>query len=121
MGSAHPASPVTQSKTMKTTSIATLIGASAIAMLFTACESKQEEAREERLENKADNLEATADQVRKEGEKTADMKEDQADSIRKNNEGAADATENSADATRKTSEGQADALEKEADQVREQK
>lgn len=106
---------------MKLKSIATLASISAAALVFTSCESKQEEAREERLEQKADNLEAGADQVRKSGEATADRKEDQADAIRNGNERAADATENSADATRKAAEGRADTLEDEADKVREAK
>ena len=106
---------------MKTNSIATLIGASALALFFSSCESKQEEAREDRLEQKADALEAGADHTRKAGENAADMKENQADAIRKGNERAADATEDSADATRKAAEKRADDLEKRADEVRDQK
>lgn len=106
---------------MKTTTIATLVGASALAFLFTSCESKQEEVREDKLEQKADNIDASATQLRKDGEKVADMKEEHADSIRKGSENAADATENSADATRKAVENRADQLEDKADAVREQK
>jgi len=108
---------------MKTNTIATLIGASALALLFTSCDSKQEEVREEKLEQKADNIDAAATQLRKDGEKVADMKEDSADAIRKRtgNEPAADATEDSADATRKAVEKRADQLEERADEVREKK
>lgn len=106
---------------MKTNSIVTLIGASTLAFLFTSCESKQEEAREEHLEQKADNIEAGADQLRKDGDKVADMKEKNADAIRKSSENAADATENSADTTRKAVEKRADQLEEKADAVRDQK
>lgn len=110
-----------QPTTMKTKSIVSLIGASSIALVFTACDSKEEQAREERLENKAENLEANADQLRKDGEKVADMKEEHADAIRKSSEKAADATENDADATRKAVEKRADEIEDEADKVREAK
>ncbi|MES2438629.1 MAG: hypothetical protein V4584_06175 [Verrucomicrobiota bacterium] len=106
---------------MKTKSIATLAAASAISLMFVSCKSKQEEVREERLEQKAENLEAGADQLRKDGEKVADMKEEHADAIRKGSENAADATENNADATRKAVEKRADEIEDEADKVREAK
>lgn len=63
---------------------------------FSACDSKQEQAREKTLENRADNL------------------EDAAKATKKNADDQADVTKKSADA-------QADALKKEADRVREQK
>jgi DNA anti-recombination protein RmuC len=110
-----------KSHTMKIHSIPTLLGTSVIALLLASCESKQEEMREKELEQKAENLESSADQVRKQGEQKADMKESDADAIRKSSEKAADSTEDSADATRKTTEKQADDLEKQADDVREQK
>jgi gas vesicle protein len=106
---------------MKTKSIATLIGAAGIAFAFTSCDSKQEQAREEQLEQKAENLEAGADQLRKDGEKVADAKEDNADAIRNGSEKAADATEENADATREAVEKRADQIEDEADKVREAK
>lgn len=68
--------------TMKTKSIVTLMGASAFAFAFVSCDSKQENARKDALEQKADNMEENADQVRKNAEKKADMKEDQADAVR---------------------------------------
>ncbi len=69
-------------------------------LAFTSCESKQEQAREESLEQKAENLEAGANQLRKDGEKVSDMKEEHADAIRNGSEKAADATQEKADATR---------------------
>jgi len=106
---------------MKINSILNVISASAIALLFSSCESKQEEAREEVLEQKADNLEANADQLRKDGEKVADMKESNADAVRKSSENAADRVENSADATRDAVEKKADQIENKADAVRDAK
>ncbi len=66
------------------------------AFALTACDSKQEQAREKTLENQADNL------------------EDAAKATKKNVDAQADAAKKAADA-------QADALKKEADRVREQK
>lgn len=85
---------------MKTNSIITLISASAIALAFTSCDSKEENAREERVEMKADNIEATADQLRKDGEKVADMKEEHADATREAVEKRADQLEEKAGAVR---------------------
>ena len=66
------------------------------ALSLTACDSKQEEAREKSLENRADNL------------------EDQAKATKKGADANADATKRAADA-------QADALKKEAERTREAK
>ena len=106
---------------MKTKSIVTLLGATGIAFAFTACDSKQEQAREEAIEQKADGLESSADQLRKDGEKVADAKEQHADAIRNGSEKAADAAENDADATREAVEKRADQIEDEADAAREAK
>lgn len=106
---------------MKTKLTITLAAVSTFALLFVSCKSKQEEVRDEQLEQKADNLEAGAAQLRKDGEKVADIKENQADAIRKSSEQAADATENSADSTRKAVEKRADQIEDQADRVREAK
>lgn len=106
---------------MKTKSIITLACASLLAIAFTSCDSKEEQARKDRLEMKADNIENTADQLRKDGEKVADMKEEHAAAIRKAGEKAADATEDAADATRDAVEKRADQLEGEADKVRDRK
>lgn len=77
---------------MKLTPILTLTAAFALA----ACDSKQEQAREKALENRADSL------------------EDAAKATKKNVDAQTDAAKKAADA-------QADALQKEADRVREQK
>lgn len=66
------------------------------ALSFSGCDSKQEEAREKSLENRADRL------------------EDQAKATKKAGEADADSAKRSADA-------EADALKKEADRTREQK
>ena len=76
---------------MKTQSIVTLIGASALALCFTACESEQEEMREYALEQRADNLEETADVVRDRGEAGTDATEDAAERKADNLEEKADA------------------------------
>ena len=106
---------------MKTNSILALVSASAIALLFSSCKSKQEEVREDVIEQKADNLDASADQLRKDGEKLADMKEANADAVRKSGEKTGDAVEDSADATRNAVEKRADQIEDKADAVREAK
>lgn len=85
---------------MKTNSIAAIVSASAIALFVTSCDSKQEQVREEKLEDKAENIDATADQLRKDGERVADMKEANADAIRKNVENRADQIEETADDVR---------------------
>lgn len=77
---------------MKLTRILTLTA----ALVFAACDSKQEQAREKALENRADSL------------------EDAARATEKNVDAQADAAKKAADA-------QADALKREADRVREQK
>ncbi len=77
---------------MKIIPILTLTAALSLA----ACDSKQEQAREKALENRADNLEGAA----KATEKNVDAQ---------------------ADVAKKAADAQADALKKEADRVREQK
>lgn len=59
-----------------------LIPVFAVAFSFalTGCDSKQENAREDALENKADALEDTADKAKT--EKTEDALEDKADAVR---------------------------------------
>ena len=87
---------------MKTKPIITLFAILGTATLV-SCDSKQEEVREQSLENKADALEGSAEQVRK------------------NAEAAADATENNAEAIREEAERKADALEDKADDNRDAK
>ena len=64
---------------MKTKSIITLIGSSVLALCSVSCDSKQEDAREDALEQKADGLEKNADTVRKEGGKAVDQAEKDAE------------------------------------------
>lgn len=106
---------------MKNHSTSTLLSASAFAMFFTSCESPQEEAREDKVLEKADRMEEQADQVRDNAEKAADLQEDTADAIREStgNEKAADAIEETADELRDAAEEKADAMEDQADIIRE--
>jgi len=116
-----PPGEPTDYTTMKTTIITQILGATAAAFLFSSCDSKQENMREDALENKADSLENQADAVRQQGEKAADAAEDTADKLDKTNPTAADNAEKAADATRENAEKSADAIENEADKTREQK
>lgn len=95
---------------MKT--IPTLLAASVAALttMLVSCDSKQEQARERSLENKADALEEQAKAVKKEGEQHADAIED-----------AKKINDLNAEATRKEAEAKAEALKREAEATREQK
>jgi hypothetical protein len=85
------------------------------AVAFAACDSRQENARENNLERKADNLEDAADVVRTQAEKTADA-------VERNDAGLnSSTTEKTADAVREAGERKADALEDQADIEREKK
>lgn len=106
---------------MKTQPIATLIISTALACAFTSCDSKEEQVRKEMIEAEAKSMEASADRLRKDGEKAAEAQESTATAIRKNSEANADANEDAADATRKAVEKRADEIEAEADKVRDQK
>ncbi len=86
-------------KTKPIIALFVILGTSALV----SCDSKQEEVRKDSLENKADALEGSAEQTRK------------------NADAAADATENNADAIRKEAERKADALEDKADNTRDAK
>lgn len=77
------------------------------AIALTSCDSKQEDARKDALENRADSLEEQAKATRNAAERKADVTEEnkrtvdqQADAIRKDGERKADALENAADKTR---------------------
>jgi hypothetical protein len=52
---------------MKTPLLTTLLAASLYGFLFTSCDSKQEQARDNALDNQADILEEKADVVEKQG------------------------------------------------------
>lgn len=84
-----------------------LASAALTALTFTACDSKQEQARESAVEAKADQLENTADVVRKTGDAKAEALEERAGI--------------DGDPTEKAAEAKADALEEKADAVRETK
>ncbi len=89
--------------------------AALMALALTACESKQEEKREQALEQKADTLEDRADTIRKEGEATADRLERQDPGM------DSTTTNRAADAAESMAEKRADQLEEQADQYREHK
>lgn len=89
------------------------------ALTLGACDSKEENARENTLERKADNLEDTADAVRKDAERKADALESQKNTA--NPSSTNSALENAADAKRNAAESTADSLEKKADAEREKK
>lgn len=121
-----------ESEAMKTPILATLLTTAAFSLVLSSCDSRQENAREDALEQKADALEKKADNVRKEGEAAADATEDAADRLRdqakdaldttkETTEARADAAEDNADAIREAAEKKADALEDEADANREAK
>jgi hypothetical protein len=89
--------------------------AALLASTLAACDSKQENKREEALEKNADQMEKKADVVRDSGEATADR-------IEKQDPGMdSKATDRAAEAVRDSSESRADQLEDKADRVREQK
>lgn len=88
--------------------------AAILASILAACDSKQENMREQRLENKADIIEQKADAVRDRGEETADR-------IEKQDRVNSDVSDRAAEAARESSERRADQLEEQADRVREQK
>ena len=89
------------------------------ALAFAACDSKEENQRENALENKADRLENQADATRKAGERKADAIEDTKvgnDKLKLNTP-----QDKEADATRKAADARADGLENKADEVRKEK
>lgn len=94
--------------------------AAAIALTFTGCDSREENARENALEKKADTLEDQADATRSATEKKADAIESAgkqgADTLNPNTP-----ADKQADAVRKSGEATADSLEKKADAVEDQK
>ncbi len=93
----------------------------ALAGTFTliACDSKEENVRENKLERKADNLEDSADIVRKDAERKADALESQ--KSLSNPSTTNSALENAADAKRNAAESTAESLERKAAAEREKK
>ncbi|MHA3771913.1 hypothetical protein ACXR0O_10295 [Verrucomicrobiota bacterium sgz303538] len=94
--------------------------AAVAALGLSACDSRQENARENALEKRADGLENQADATRKASEKKADAIESSGkhgvDKLNPNTP-----ADKEADAVRKSGEAKADALENKADAVRDQK
>jgi hypothetical protein len=90
-----------------------------ITLAFAACDSKEENQRENALENKADAMEKQADATRKAGERKADAIEDTKPGSEKLKVNTPQ--DKAADATRKDAEAKADGLENKADAVRDQK
>ncbi|MDQ3185102.1 MAG: hypothetical protein M3Q16_01285 [Pseudomonadota bacterium] len=92
-----------------------VLTAATLALALAACDSKQEDRRENVLENKADSLEKKADNVRDRGEAAADR-------IEKQDPGMdSKSTDRAAEAARETSESRADKMEDKADRIREKK
>jgi len=73
--------------------IITLILSTAFAVSFTACDSKQEQARKAELEAKADKLEAAAKATKEGGKADAEV-------VKKEGEAKAEALKDAADRTR---------------------
>jgi hypothetical protein len=89
--------------------------AAMLATTLAACDSKQENKREDVLEKQADRMEQKADVTRDRGEAAADR-------IEKRDPGMdSNATDRAAEAARDTSERRADQLEDKADLTREKK
>ena len=92
-----------------------VLTAAMLTFALAACESKQEDKREEAVEQKADKMEDRADAVREQGEATADRIEKQDPGMDSHT------TDRTADAAREMSEKRADQLEEQADVEREKK
>lgn len=91
------------------------LAAAMLTFALAACDSKQEQKREDVLENKADITEKKADIVRDKGEATADR-------IEKQDPGMdTSSTDRAAGAARDASESTADKMEDQADRIREKK
>lgn len=100
-------------------SITPAIIAGAAVFILGACDSKEEQARKNALEQKADSLEIQADAARKGAEKAADSIESQ--KAISNAPGTNRELDKSADSTRKAGETAAEKLENQADGTREKK
>jgi hypothetical protein len=85
---------------MKIKSIVMLFGCALFGFAVVSCDSRNENVREDMLEDRADSQENAAEAVRENAEKAADAKEDAADATREKGEQKADALENAADSTR---------------------
>lgn len=77
------------------------------ALACTGCDSKQEQAREKAVEQRADHMEDQAKAIKDSADKSAEAQKRTVD--------------DQTDAQKKSADAQADALKKEADRTREQK
>lgn len=93
------------------------------ALFVSSCNSKRGESRDEQLEQTAESLEAKAEKVRFDVEKSAEEKISEAKEIleKTGDKDAAKALENDASVTRKVGKMRAEQLEEQAEKVREQK
>ena len=91
-------------------SIPTIIIFTVAAFAFTACDSKEEQARKDVLENRADSLEDAAKAAKKNAERAADTTEDSKKKL-----------DREAEAIRIEGERKANALKEAAKETREQK
>jgi hypothetical protein len=94
-------------RTMKTKNIISLTCASVLPLAILSCDSPEEKARKDALEQKADHLEEEADRIREQGEQRADAMERRVD--------------DTAGSVREGTEQRADELEERADDVRDRK
>lgn len=107
----------TRIRSMKTIPLTIIALAGTFAL--SACDSKQENARENALERKADNKEDQADAVRNRAENQADALESQ--KTLSNPSSTNNQLENAADEKRRAAEAAAERLEREAEAAREKK
>ena len=91
-------------------SVPTLIIITAAAFAFTACDSKEEQARKDAVENRADGLEHAARAAKKNAERAADATEDSKKKL-----------DREAEAIRIEGEHRANVLKEAAKETREQK
>jgi hypothetical protein len=85
---------------MKTSHIFSVLALFLSGMFLVSCDTKQEDVRDQAIENKADALEGEADLTRKQGEAAADSVEDRADAAREAADQEAKRLEDAADSTR---------------------
>ena len=83
---------------MKAPIISSITAAALYGFLFTACDSPQEDAQEEAMEQKAESLEKDAEAVRKDAEAAAEANEQAAENIRKQADNATDMGKEDAEA-----------------------
>jgi len=99
----------------------TTLAAITLGFGFSACDSKQENARDKAIENKADQLDDKADAVRERSKQDAAAIKDGAEARHENNEKAVDAHQKSAnkivDADKKAADASADHLKAQGEKI----